>query len=88
MCTRADGAELSSLECTSAQPRSEERACNVGSCNEGWYYTEWPETVCKQFSFMKTTETQNVKKWLTTYALSELSDEPMCLHSHHENTPI
>ena len=46
VCTRTDGAELRSTECaTSRQPRSEERTCNAGSCNGGWYYTEWPETV-------------------------------------------
>ena len=45
VCKRSDDVEVSSVECSSTQPRSEERTCDVGSCNMGWYFTEWPETV-------------------------------------------
>lgn len=43
VCTTSDGKEVSRLECSSPQPRSEERACDVGSCNMGWYHTQWPD---------------------------------------------
>ena len=46
VCTTSEGKEVSRQECSSPQPRSEERSCDVGSCNMGWYHTQWPDEVC------------------------------------------
>lgn len=43
VCTTSEGREVSRIECSSPQPRSEERSCEVGSCNMGWYHTKWPD---------------------------------------------